>query len=79
MGAAGKGLALGLFDATRTIHEDAADVAERLEPHRERLMQHDVLVGPQAGLETLPRDQAFDKLMQARYLVESLRGAWSWQ
>ncbi|ANM29793.1 hypothetical protein ABI59_09695 [Acidobacteria bacterium Mor1] len=74
-----KGLALGLFDATRTVHEDAADVAARLAPHREKLMKHDVLVGPQAGLELLPKDQAFDKLMQARYLVESLRGDWKWE
>jgi hypothetical protein len=34
--------------------------------------------GPSAGLELLPRDQAFDKLLQARYLVERLSREWTW-
>jgi 5-methyltetrahydropteroyltriglutamate--homocysteine methyltransferase len=74
----GKGVALGLFDATTTLLEDAADVAGWLEPHRESLTRRDVLVGPSAGLELLPRDQAFDKLLQARYLVERLSREWTW-
>jgi len=74
----GKGVALGLFDARTTRLEDAADVAERLEPHRDALVTRDVLVGPQASLELLPRDQAFDKLLQSRYLVEKLSSEWTW-
>ena len=73
-----KGVALGLFDARTTRQEDAADVAARLAPHREHLVRRDVLVGPQAGLELLPRDQAFEKLLHARYLVEKLSREWTW-
>ena len=75
---AGKGVCLGLFDAHSTKQEDAADVAARLEPHKEALVGRDVLVGPNAGLELLPRDQAFDKLLHARYLVEQLSLEWTW-
>lgn len=74
----GKGVALGLFDARTTRQEDAAEVATLLEPHRESLVGRDVIVGPQASLELLPRDQAFDKLLHARYLVEKLSREWPW-
>ncbi len=74
----GKGVVLGLFDASTTRQEDAADVAEVLAPHRDTLMTRDVFVGPNAGLELLPRDQAFDKLLHARYLVEKLTKEWEW-
>lgn len=74
----GRGVALGVFDARTTRIEDASDVAERLAPHKDALTRRDVLVGPQAGLELLPRDQAFDKLQQARYLVEKLSKEWKW-
>ena len=73
-----KGVVLGIFDARTTRLEDAGDVAEWLEPHRESLIKRDVIVGPQTGLEYLPRDQAFDKLLQARYLVEKLSEEWPW-
>lgn len=73
-----KGVALGLFDARTTRQEDAADVALRLVPYRQQLEKRDVLVGPQAGLELLPRDQAFEKLLHARYLVEKLSKEWTW-
>ena len=53
-------------------------MASRLEPYRERLVSRDVVVGPNAGLELLPRDQAFDKLLHARYLVEKLSQEWTW-
>jgi 5-methyltetrahydropteroyltriglutamate--homocysteine methyltransferase len=72
----GRGLALGLFDARLEEAEDAADVAARLAPFRERLAGRDVLVGPNAGLAPLTRDAAFDKLLQARYLAETLRRTW---
>ena len=75
---AGKGVSLGLFDARSTIQEDAAEVADRLEPHKQALIVRDVLVGPNAGLELLPRDEAFDKLLHARYLVEKLSKEWAW-
>ena len=75
---AGKGLALGVFDARTTRLEDASDVARSLEPHREALTSRDVLVGPNAGLELLPKDAAFDKLLHSRYLVESLGREWTW-
>jgi 5-methyltetrahydropteroyltriglutamate--homocysteine methyltransferase len=75
---AGRGVYLGLWDARAAEVEDAADVAARLAPHRERLQQRDVIVGPQAGMAGLSRDDAFDKLLQARYLVESLRREWDW-
>ncbi len=75
---ASKGVALGLFDARTTRQEDAAEVAARLAPHKEALIGRDVLVGPNAGLELLPRDQAFDKLLHARYLVEKLSQEWTW-
>jgi 5-methyltetrahydropteroyltriglutamate--homocysteine methyltransferase len=74
----GKGVALGLFDARTTRLEDATDVAERLKPHRDALVTRDVIVGPQASLELLPRNQAFDKLLQCRYLVEKLSSEWPW-
>jgi 5-methyltetrahydropteroyltriglutamate--homocysteine methyltransferase len=75
---AGKGVALGLFDARTTVLEDVAEVVERLAPLRESLTARDVLVGPNAGLELLPRNQAFDKLLHARYLVEKLSREWAW-
>ena len=71
-----RGVALGLFDATRTEQEDATDVARALEPYREALTGRDVIVGPQSGLAAIPRDEAFDKLLQARYLVEKLTRDW---
>lgn len=75
---AGRGVVLGVFDARTTLQEDAADVASRLDPHREALTGRDVIVGPNAGLELLPRDQAFDKLLHARYLAEKLAQEWTW-
>ena len=74
---AGKGVALGLFDAGSEALEDADDVAARLEPYREVLAGRDLLVGPNGGLGALPRDVAFEKLLQARYLAEGLRRKWS--
>jgi 5-methyltetrahydropteroyltriglutamate--homocysteine methyltransferase len=73
---AGKGVHLGVFDARAAAVEDAADVAERLAPQRAFLEGRDVMVGPQCGLGALARDAAFDKLLHARYLAESLRKAW---
>lgn len=72
-----RGLCLGLFDAGDVRVEDAADVRARIEPHRAALEGRDLVVGPNAGLEPLPRDVAFDKLQQARYLAEALREAWT--
>jgi 5-methyltetrahydropteroyltriglutamate--homocysteine methyltransferase len=74
----GKGVALGLFDARSTLAEEPEELAQRLAPHRDRLTERDVLVGPNAGLELLPRDQAFEKLQHARYLVEKLSQEWTW-
>ena len=74
-----RGVALGVFDATTTVQEDAADMTVLLEPYREVLMARDVMVGPNAGLELLPRDAAFDKLLHARYLVEKLAKDWAWE
>ncbi|HEX5043455.1 MAG TPA: hypothetical protein VFV75_11150 [Candidatus Polarisedimenticolaceae bacterium] len=73
----GRGVMLGLFDAAREQVEDADEVAARLAPWREALAGRDVLVGPNAGLAALPRDVAFEKLLQARYLAEGLRRTWS--
>jgi len=73
-----KGVYLGLFDARTTRQEDAQDVAQRLLPYRDLLTRRDVIVGPQAGLELLPRDQAYEKLLHARYLVEKLSREWTW-
>jgi 5-methyltetrahydropteroyltriglutamate--homocysteine methyltransferase len=75
----GRGLQLGLFDARTTRVETAVEVAERLTPYREILMARDTMVGPQCGLELLPRDVAFDKLLQARYLRELLQKEWRWR
>jgi methionine synthase II (cobalamin-independent) len=72
-----RGVALGLFDARTTLQEDAADVAAKLEPHRASLAGRDLIVGPNAGLELLPRDAAFDKLLHSRYLVEKLGAEWA--
>jgi 5-methyltetrahydropteroyltriglutamate--homocysteine methyltransferase len=72
----GRGVALGVFDARTTRQEDAGDVAKRLGPYRAALEGRDVIVGPQAGLELLPRDRAFDKILHARYLVEDLTKEW---
>ena len=75
----GRGLHLGLFDATTTRIETAAEVAERLVPYREILMARDVMAGPQCGLELIPRHAAFDKLLQCRYLKEKLEREWRWR
>jgi len=75
----GRGLHLGLFDARTTRIEAAAEVALRLAPYREILMARDTMVGPQCGLELVPRDVAFDKLLQARYLRELLQKEWRWR
>lgn len=71
-----KGVVLGVFDASSPVVEDAKEAAARVEPHRGALEGRDVMVGPQAGLEGLPRDVAFDKLLHARYLAEQLRRDW---
>ncbi len=68
-----KGLALGVFDATRAEAEDADEALALLEPLRPALEGRDLLVGPQAGLGGLDRDAAFEKLLHARYLAETLR------
>jgi methionine synthase II (cobalamin-independent) len=73
----GRGVMLGLFDAASEQVEDADERAARLTPWREALAGRDVLVGPNGGLAGLPRDVAFEKLLQARYLVEELRRRWS--
>ena len=75
---AGRGVALGLFDARHCEIEDASDVCARLEPYRDDLLARDVIVGPNAGLELVPQDQAFDKLLHARYVVEQLTKEWPW-
>ena len=75
----GRGVHLGLFDARTTRVETAQEVADRLLPYRELLMARDVMVGPQCGLELVPRDAAFDKLLQARYLKEKLVREWTWR
>lgn len=74
----GRGVHLGLFDSRSTRIESAQEVADRLLPYRATLMARDVMVGPQSGLELVPRDTAFDKLLQARYLKEKLAREWSW-
>jgi len=74
----GKGVVLGLFDARSTIVEDADDVAVLLDPYQENLSGRDLFVAPNAGLELLPRTEAFDKLLHARYLVEKLTEEWTW-
>jgi 5-methyltetrahydropteroyltriglutamate--homocysteine methyltransferase len=75
----GRGLHLGLFDARTTRIESAAEIAERITPYREILMARDVMVGPQCGLELIPRHAAFDKLLQSRYLREKLQKDWRWR
>lgn len=75
----GRGLHLGLFDARTPRIESAAEVATRIAPYRELLMARDVMVGPQCGLELIPRDAAFDKLLQSRYLRETLQKDWRWR
>jgi len=75
----GRGLHLGLFDARTTRIESSAEIAERIAPYREILMARDVMVGPQCGLELIPRYAAFDKLLQARYLRETLQKVWRWR
>ncbi len=75
----GRGLHLGLFDARTTRIESAGEIAERVAPYREILMARDVMVGPQCGLELIPRHAAFDKLLQSRYLREKLQKDWRWR
>jgi 5-methyltetrahydropteroyltriglutamate--homocysteine methyltransferase len=70
-----KGVHLGLFDSGINEVEDAADIAAKIEPHRDRLEGRDVMVGPQRGMGALGRDTAFEKLLHARYLAETLRKA----
>ena len=73
-----RGVYLGCFDARTTRQEDADDVAASLVPYRDVLQKRDVIVGPNAGLELLPRDFAFDKLLHARYVAEKLGKEWTW-
>lgn len=75
----GRGLHLGLFDARTTRIESAVEIAEGIAPYREILMARDVMVGPQCGLELIPRHAAFDKLLQSRYLREKLQKEWRWR
>ena len=75
----GRGLHLGLFDARTTLIESAGEIALRIAPYREILMARDVMVGPQCGLELIPRHAAFDKLLQSRYLREKLQKEWRWR
>jgi 5-methyltetrahydropteroyltriglutamate--homocysteine methyltransferase len=75
----GRGVHLGLFDARTTRIESAGEVLERIAPYREILMARDVMVGPQCGLELIPRHAAFDKLLQSRYLRERLQKEWRWR
>jgi 5-methyltetrahydropteroyltriglutamate--homocysteine methyltransferase len=75
----GRGLHLGLFDARTTRIESAGEIAERIAPYKELLMARDVMVGPQCGLELIPRHAAFDKLLQSRYLREKLQKEWRWR
>ena len=75
----GRGLHLGLFDARTTRIESAAEIGDRIAPYREVLMARDVMVGPQCGLELIPRHAAFDKLLQSRYLRETLQKEWRWR
>jgi 5-methyltetrahydropteroyltriglutamate--homocysteine methyltransferase len=75
----GRGVHLGLFDARTTRIESAGEIAERIAPYREILMARDVMVGPQCGLELIPRHAAFDKLLQSRYLRERLEKEWRWR
>src|SRR5262245_15740163 len=74
-----RGLHLGLFDARTTRIESAGEILERIAPYRDVLMARDVMVGPQCGLELIPRHAAFDKLLQARYLREKLQKEWRWR
>jgi 5-methyltetrahydropteroyltriglutamate--homocysteine methyltransferase len=74
-----RGVHLGLFDARTTRIESAAEIGERMAPYREVLMTRDVMVGPQCGLELIPRYAAFDKLLQSRYLRENLQKEWRWR
>ncbi len=73
-----RGVYLGCFDAGTTRQEDADEVARSLMPYRDTLERRDVIVGPNAGLESLPRDFAFDKLLHARYVAEQLGREWTW-
>ena len=64
----------------RTVRaESSQEVFDRIVPYREILMARDVFVGPQCGLELIPRDAAFEKLLQARYLKERLEREWRWR
>jgi 5-methyltetrahydropteroyltriglutamate--homocysteine methyltransferase len=75
----GKGVHVGLFDARTTRIESAGEVMDRMSPYRDILVTRDVMVGPQCGLELIPRHAAFDKLLQSRYLRERLQKEWSWR
>ena len=75
----GRGVYLGLFDARIVRAESSQEVFDRIVPYREILMARDVFVGPQCGLELIPRDAAFEKLLQARYLKERLEREWRWR
>jgi 5-methyltetrahydropteroyltriglutamate--homocysteine methyltransferase len=75
----GRGLHLGLFDARTVQAESSQEVFDRIVPYREILMARDVFVGPQCGLELIPRDVAFEKLLQARYVKERLEREWRWR
>ena len=64
-----RGVVLGLFDHLAVETTDAAVVSKTLEPFRTRLQAVDTWVGPNGSLAGLHRDDAFDKLLQVRYLA----------
>ena len=65
-----RAVALGLFDHAVAETTDAAVVSTMLEPYRVRLQAVETWVGPNGSLAGLHRDDAFDKLLQVRYLAE---------
>lgn len=65
-----RAVALGLFDHAVAETTDAAVVSTKLAPYEARLQAVETWVGPNGSLAGLHRDDAFDKLLQVRYLAE---------
>ncbi len=70
MHAIDKKLQLGLLDARNTSLEDADTIVERLAELRTWIRGREVWIAPNAGLEFLPRQTAFEKLQRAAEIAK---------
>ena len=69
---AGKELGLGIVDARNTRLEPVEEIVDSIKRAAEFVSPERIYVGPSAGLDYLPRQSAYDKMVR---LVEGVRAA----